>query len=492
MDNNTLYLSRKLPPAGSEIYLMGICGTGMAALAGLLLDMGYRVRGSDSAAYPPMSVVIKKLGIPISIGYSAENLKDRHGNLPDLVVIGNVITARNVEARFVLDNHIPYLSFPQAIADFFLQDRKSLVVAGTHGKTTTSTMLVSAIDAGCGLEPGFMIGGMLQGYDAGFRRGRPPWFVIEGDEYDTAFFDKGPKFLHYRPYGAILTSVEFDHADIFTDMEAVRNAFRKFVEIIPANGLIVACSLWKDVRTVCSNAKTRVIWYGTAIEDHWQLRDVETDLGGTRFRAFRHNSHVVDIDIRSPGMHNALNALSVLALCTELGMDPHKVARGLSMCQGVRRRQEVIGECRGITVIDDFAHHPSAVKVTIEALKAKYQGRRLVVVFEPRTNTSRRAVFQKRYATAFDMADMVLVRAVPDPDKAPEGDRFSSERLVDDLKARGIDARFMSDAQAIVQELAHTARSGDVIAILSNGDFEGLHHRLLEALEDKCEHEKET
>ncbi len=464
----------------------------MAALAGLLLDMGYRVRGSDSTAYPPMSVVIEKLGIPLNIGYSAENLKNRQGRLPDLVIIGNVITARNAEARFVIEHQIPYMSFPQAIAEFFLRDRKPLVVAGTHGKTTTSTMLVSAIDAGCGLQPGFMIGGMLQGYDAGFRRGKPPWFVIEGDEYDTAFFDKGPKFLHYKPYGAILTSVEFDHADIFQDMEAVRAAFRKFVSIIPADGVLVACSLWNDVRSVCSASKTKVVWYGSDPKDDWQLRDVEIDLDGTRFQAFRHGSHIADIDINSPGMHNALNALAVLALCTELGLDPQKVARGLSMCQGVRRRQEVIGECRGITVIDDFAHHPSAVKVTIEALKAKYQHRRLVVVFEPRTNTSRRAVFQKRYATVFDMADIVLVRAVPDPEKAPEGDRFSSERLVEDLRARGIHARFMENAQTILDELMRTVRHDDVIAILSNGDFEGLHHRLLKALEDARKDEKRT
>ena len=482
MNSHTSPSIKELPPPDSDVYLMGICGTGMAALAGLLLELGYHVRGSDSAAYPPMSYVLERLKIPVSIGYSADNLKDGEGRPPALVIIGNVIRADNPEAVYVLQSGIPYISFPQAMSAFFLQDRKSLVVAGTHGKTTTSTMLVSALDAGCGLEPGFMIGGMLQGYNAGFRQGKPPWFILEGDEYDTAFFDKGPKFLHYRPFGAILTSIEFDHADIFADLGAVKNAFSRFVEIIPAEGVLIACSQWPVVREVCERSAARVVWYGDDPSDDWQLRDVNVSGSGTRFSAFRAGGHVADVNIRFPGMHNALNALAVLALCTEIGMEPADVAKGLSLCQGVKRRQEVRGEKGGITVIDDFAHHPSAVKVTIQALKAQYRGRRLVVVFEPRTNTSRRSIFQERYARAFDSADKIIVRAVPDPEKAPEGDRFSSEKLVNDLKAQGKDAVFLPDAQAILKELLQTSRPGDVIAILSNGDFEGLHNRLLEAL----------
>jgi len=453
MNSNTPSIITELPPAGSEIYLMGICGTGMAALAGLLLELGYRVRGSDSGAYPPMSHVLQRLNIPVSIGYGAENIRGDGSTLPSLVIIGNVIRADNPEAVFVLESGIPYMSFPQAMSAFFLIDRKSLVVAGTHGKTTTSTMLVSALDAGCDLSPGFMIGGMLQGYDAGFRKGKPPWFVLEGDEYDTAFFDKGPKFLHYRPFGVILTSIEFDHADIFADIDAVKTAFARFVDIIPADGVLVACSQWPVVREVCEKAHARVVWYGDDSSDEWRLDDVKVNGSGTEFRAYRAGSHVCDVNIPFPGMHNALNALAVLALCTELGMRPEEVARGLSLCKGVRRRQEVRGEKGGITVIDDFAHHPGAVSVTVRALKAQYAGRRLVVVFEPRTNTSRRSVFQERYAKAFDSADRVIVRAVPDPEKAPEGDRFSSEKLVDDLRRQGMDAIFLPDATAIIEEL---------------------------------------
>jgi UDP-N-acetylmuramate: L-alanyl-gamma-D-glutamyl-meso-diaminopimelate ligase len=254
------------------------------------------------------------------------------------------------------------------------------------------------------------------------------------------------------------------------------------VDIIPTDGILVACSQWPVVREVCEDAGARVVWYGDAPSDDWQLRNVNVSGSGTDFSAFRSGTHVADVSIRFPGMHNALNALAVLALCTEIGMKTADVAQGLSLCQGVKRRQEVRGERGGITVIDDFAHHPSAVKVTIQALKAQYAGRRLVVVFEPRTNTSRRAVFQERYARAFDSADRIIVRAVPDPEKAPEGDRFSSEKLVEDLKKQGKDAVFLPDAKAILKALLHSSHQGDVIAILSNGDFEGLHTRLLKAL----------
>ncbi len=482
MNHNTQLQIKELPPVGSQIYLMGICGTGMAALAGLLTELGYNVRGSDSAAYPPMSLVLERLGIDVTIGYTPENLKNPEGSLPALIIIGNVIRADNPEAQAAVSSGVPYISFPQAIELFFLKDRNPLVVAGTHGKTTTSTMLVSALDAGCSLDPGFMIGGMLQGYDAGFNKGSRPWFVLEGDEYDTAFFDKGPKFMHYRPFGAILTSIEFDHADIFQDIEAVKRAFRGFTSIIHPEGVLVACSQWPAVREVCNSASSRVVWYGDSPSDDWQLKDVKVHHAGTTFQARRHGTLVCQVDIPFPGMHNALNALAVLALGTELGLEPEDLARGLSMCRGVKRRQEVRGEPGGITVIDDFAHHPSAVKVTIEALKAKYDNRRLIVVFEPRTNTSRRSVFQERYSRAFDRADMVIVRSVPDPEKAPEGDRFSSEKLAQDISARGIDARCLPDATAILETLLDIAEKGDVIAIFSNGAFEGLHQRLLEGL----------
>ncbi len=487
-------LTCPLPLPGEWIYLMGICGTGMAALAGLLKEKGYRVSGSDSAAYPPMSRLLKDLGIHVHIGYSTRNLEklpepfktDRHTNLPAfpaLVIIGNVIRAENPEARFVLSTGLPYMSFPQAISHFFLDGRTPLVISGTHGKTTTSTLTVSALEA-CGQRPGFMIGGILRQFGSGFRLGTTPWFVLEGDEYDTAFFDKGPKFLHYRPNAAIITSIEFDHADIFKDLDEIKSAFKRLVALIPRNGLLVACGDWQTVRDVAANARCRVVFYGEGADNKWRLEGLDVGPRATCFDAHDGNGDITRVCLRMPGRHNALNALAALALLTELGMDKGEAVQGLASCTGVKRRQEVRGQKGGITVIDDFAHHPRAVQETLSALKATYPGGRLIAVFEPRTNTSRRSVFQEVYPASFDSADMVLVRAVPDPDKAPEGDRFSSEVLVADLKKRGIPAEFFQDAGQIVAYLVDKAENGDTIAILSNGDFEGLHERLLASLPD--------
>ncbi len=483
-----------LPHPGAWIYLMGICGTGMAALAGLLKEKGYRVSGSDSAAYPPMSQVLEDLDIPVHIGYSTRNLEKlpepfKTGGhavssaYPALVIIGNVIRADNPEARFVLSAGLPYMSFPEAISHFFLEGRVPLVISGTHGKTTTSTLTVSALKA-CGQEPGFMIGGILQQFGSGFHLGTPPWFVLEGDEYDTAFFDKGPKFLHYKPHAAIITSIEFDHADIFKDLNEIKSAFTRLVNLIPEDGLLVACGDWPTVREVTASARCRVVFYGEGPDNRWRLEDLVIGPGTTCFDVHDGNGNVTRVCLGIPGRHNALNALAALALLTELGMDKLEAIAGLEACPGVKRRQEVRGKRGGITVIDDFAHHPRAVRETLSALRATYPDGKLIAVFEPRTNTSRRSVFQGVYPTSFDSADLVLVRAVPDPDKAPEGDRFSSEMLVADLKKRGIPAKFFQDAGQIVEYLVDVARHGDTIVILSNGDFEGLHERLLASLPD--------
>ncbi len=459
---------------------MGICGTGMAALAGLLQEQGYVVRGSDTQAYPPMGDLLKSLKIPVSIGYRPENLEPR----PDLVIIGNVIRRDNPEAVAVMEANIPYMSFPSALSHLCLRDRLSLVVAGTHGKTTTATLLVSAIQ-GTGTTPGFMIGGIPREFGTGFHLGTPPWFVLEGDEYDTAFFDKNPKFLHYRPHGVILTSVEFDHADIYKDLEQIKNAFMRLVDIVDPEGVIVACWDWPVVQEVCEHARCKVITYGTSIGVDWCLEEYRTEGDKTIFQAASPAGDTVTVESRLPGLHNALNSLGGLALCRHLGMPLEGIMRGLGACAGVKRRQEVLGVIHGITVIDDFAHHPTAVKETLEALKARYSGNRLTAVFEPRTNTSRRAVFQGVYPGAFGAADLVLVRDVPDPEKAPVGDRFSSERLVEDLRKTGKEAYFFKNANEILDFLLKEAKPGDVIAILSNGDFEGLHQGLIAGLEER-------
>ncbi len=467
----------ELPPAGSTIHLTGICGTGMASLAGLLVEQDYKVQGSDTAFYPPMGDVLKGLGIPLFEGYSPENLDPR----PDFVIIGNVIRADNPEAKAVLESDTPYSSFPAALSSLILQRRFSLVVAGTHGKTTTSTLLVSAL-AGCGHDAGFLIGGALKSHGTGFRLGNSRYFVVEGDEYDTAFFDKRPKFVHYAPKAAILTSAEFDHADIYPDEESIRSAFGMLVQTIPEQGVLVACTDWPMVREVIETSKARVVTYGVSEGCDYRLLDWSDTRECTRFALASRKGEILKGSVKMPGMHNALNCCAVAALCIELGLPAYRVLDGLAGCQGVKRRQEVRGEANGRLVIDDFAHHPSAVSVTLEGLKARYPGRRLVAVFEPRTNTSRRSIFQERYPLSFGSADMVLVREVPDPQKAPEGDRFSSERLVHDLNKQGIEAHLFPDGPSIVRFLEKKSSKGDVIVILSNGPFEGIHDMLLDNL----------
>jgi UDP-N-acetylmuramate: L-alanyl-gamma-D-glutamyl-meso-diaminopimelate ligase len=400
------------------------------------------------------------------------------------VIIGNVIRRDNPEAIYVLDEGIPYMSFPQALSRFFLRERTPLVVTGTHGKTTTSSLLVSAL-TGAGEDPGFMIGGVLNAFGSGFRLGSPPWFVLEGDEYDTAFFDKQPKFIHYMPKAAILTSIEFDHADIYPDLDAVKAAFIRLAELIPRDGLLVACADWPAVKDILQHARCRVITYGESTDMDYCIKSCKTGGTVTEFSFMAKDGSRLSAAIPLPGRHNALNALGVAALLMELRVNPQEALHGLGVCPGVRRRQEVRGVEAGVTVIDDFAHHPTAVRETIRALKEKYAGRRIIAVFEPRTNTSRRAVFQHAYPEAFLAADMVMVRETPDPEKAPPGDRFSSQRLVDDLMALKMDAACFPDAGAIVDALVSLCREGDVVAVLSNGAFEGIHERLLSALKDK-------
>ena len=458
----------------ARIHLIGIGGIGMSGIAEVLLNLGYRVSGSDLRESEITRRLIE-LGGEICYGHAAENLQE-----VDVVVTSTAVKSDNPE---VLEAHrllVPVIPRAEMLAEL-MRMKYGIAVAGTHGKTTTSALLVSALEAS-GEGPGFMVGGMLNAFESGFRVGRPPWFVLEGDEYDTAFFDKRPKFLHYRPHGVILTSIEFDHADIYADLDAIKQAFSKLVALIPSEGVLVACADWPAVVEVCAQARCKVVTYGESQGCQWQLADLSVDSTGTRFTAVHHGEICGKARIRLPGRHNALNALGALALCSHLGMKEDAALKGLGSCAGVKRRQEIRGEVAGVTVIDDFAHHPRAVKETLAALRSVYSGRRLIAVFEPRTNTSRRSVFQEVYVHSFSPADRVLVREVPDPEKAPPGDRFSSKKLVADLKDRGIDAAYFPDAGAILKDLMANRSDGDVVVILSNGDFEGLHERLLSAL----------
>jgi UDP-N-acetylmuramate: L-alanyl-gamma-D-glutamyl-meso-diaminopimelate ligase len=463
-----------------SIHLMGICGTGMGTLAAMLHEAGYRVRGSDQNVYPPMSTLLASKGIHLIQGYRPENLQPP----PDLVVVGNVIRRDNPEAQAVLHGGLPYCSMPQALGRFFLNSAQSLVVAGTHGKTTTSALLTWMLTV-AGLDPGCLVGGIMINFGQSHRLGYGPHFVVEGDEYDTAFFDKGPKFLHYQPWTVVLTSVEFDHADIFPNLEAVENAFRRLLAIIPTGGLLVVNADDARAFRLSREARCRIITYGLRKPADFQAMDAEYAVGATRFRVQGPKGFEARFTSLLAGAHNLSNALGLIGLAHELGIGADFIQRALTTFKGVRRRQEVRGEPGGITVIDDFAHHPTAVQATIEALRPFYGGRRLWAIFEPRTNSSRRKVFQDQYVGAFDAADLILIKEPPDMERIAPEDRLSTRKLVEDIGARGKEAHYFLDVEAMLRFILAQVRQRDVLLIMSNGSFDNIHEKLLEMLRKK-------
>jgi UDP-N-acetylmuramate: L-alanyl-gamma-D-glutamyl-meso-diaminopimelate ligase len=460
-----------------HIHLLGICGTGMAALAGILKEQGFQVTGSDEHVYPPMSTLLEGLGIPLMNGYRPENLTPA----PDLVVVGNVIRRDNPEAQAVLAQNLPRLSLPEALNRFLVGERQSLVVAGTHGKTTT-TALISWLLFALGLDPGFMVGGIAKNFQTNYRVGRGRYVVLEGDEYDTAFFDKRPKFVHFHPRAAVLTSIEFDHADIYPDLGVIIQAFETFLSTIAPGGRVFA---WGDaplVREVCGRTRAPVSFYGLNGDLAWQAAAISPAPGGMRFTVLKAGARWGDFFLPMVGEHNVLNALAALAVLSEVGAEPDALKEVLPGFKGVKKRQEVAGEFDGVLVMEDFAHHPTAVAVTLAAVRRAYPERRLVAAFEPRTNTSRRKIFQKPYAQAFHDADVILVREPPDLWKVEPEERFSSRQLVADLQAAGRKARYFPDTEALLAGLLHTLRPGDVVLVMSNGDFNHLVPRLCDNL----------
>ncbi len=461
----------------THIHLLGICGTGMAALAGILKEQGYRVTGSDEHVYPPMSTLLEGLGIPIQNGYKPDNLNP----VPDLVVVGNVIRRDNPEAQAVLARDLPRLSLPEALNRFLVGDRQSVVVAGTHGKTTT-TALISWLLYALGLDPGFMVGGIAKNFQTNYRVGRGRYAVLEGDEYDTAFFDKRPKFIHFHPRAGVLTSIEFDHADIYPDLDRIIQAFEAFLTTAAPNGRVLA---WGDaplVREICGRNQAPVAFYGLGDGLAWQAINLQPGSGGMNFTALREGTPWGEFFLPMVGAHNVLNALAALAVLAELGAEPGPLREALAGFKGVRKRQDLAGEFDGVLVMEDFAHHPTAVAVTLAAVRQAYPGRRLVAAFEPRTNTSRRKIFQAPYARAFKDADLILVREPPDLWKVEPEEQFSSRQLVADLTARGQEALYFPDTDQLLQGLLQHRRAGDVILVMSNGDFDHLVRRLCDAL----------
>jgi UDP-N-acetylmuramate: L-alanyl-gamma-D-glutamyl-meso-diaminopimelate ligase len=466
-----------LPKEIRRIHLIAICGTGMGALACMLKEAGYEVGGSDQHVYPPISEFLKNHEIPIQIGFHPDNLRSH----PDLVVVGNAVSKDNAEVRAMQEMGLPYCSMPQAVNRFAAAGKRQLVVAGTHGKTTTSSFLAWLL-ATADLDPSFLIGGIVSNFNSNYRVGQGNYIVLEGDEYDTAFFDKGPKFLHYNPEIAILTSVEFDHADIFRDLGHVKDTFGALLTHLNSRSVLLAFDGDSNIRDIIGRSATRTTFYGHNQDSSWYLGNIVTGAQDTRFEVYRDGDLWGEFTTSMIGEHNLRNLLAGIAAGHRLGLDRATISLALKTFRGVKRRQEIRGIKKDITVIDDFAHHPTAVRETVRAVKTFYDNRRLIAVFEPRTNSSRRNVFQSVYATAFDDADMICIRQAPMLEKIPAGQRFSSEKLVDDLCRSGKEAFYFEDTDRIINFLLEQARPRDIVLIMSNGGFDNIHARLLDRL----------
>ena len=461
-----------------HIHLSGICGTAMASLAGLLQLQGHRITGSDKAAYPPMSDLLRSLGIPVAEPYSESNLEPP----PDLVVIGNALSRGNPEIEYVLDKKIPFASMAALLREEFLKGRDSLVVAGTHGKTTTTSMLAwiyqTAANEDPAREPSFLIGGVAENFGTSFQLRPTRNFILEGDEYDTAFFDKGPKFLHYFPDALILTHVEFDHADIYADLEAVKTAFKRLVNLVPRRGLIVAYDGNQNVTECVLGALCRVERYGFSETAQWQIRNLRYESGRSQWQVWHGGTLWSEFEMHIAGEHNALNATAAAALAFGCGVPTQAIQTALATFKSVKRRLEVRAEIGGVTVIEDFAHHPTAIRETLRALRSVYPKARLWAVLEPRSNTLRRKVLEADLIASLRLADRAVLAGVYQQQRVPDAERLHPEDVVAALNAGGTPAQLLPDANAIVEGIVPDLAPGDVVAILSNGGFDGIYEKL--------------
>ena len=480
-------------------HLIGICGTAMASLAGMLQARGHRVTGSDENVYPPMSTMLQSLGIQVMHGYKAEHIgftgeADRmpangrqDDGAPGCVVVGNAIPRGNPEVEATLSRRLLYRSLPEVLKDEFIRGRRSLVVAGTHGKTTTTSLAAWVIDQ-AGLNPSFLVGGVVQNFGVSFRVTDSEYFIIEGDEYDTAYFDKGPKFMHYLPEIAVVNNIEFDHADIYKDLDAVKLAFRRLMNLVPGNGRVIvgwdSLPVREVVQSFGEKLFTQLETFGTSDDANWQTRDIDFAAGMTQFSVGHKGAKWADFRTPLIGEFNVRNCLAVIVAADAWGVERQAIVDALASFKSVRRRCEVRGEVNRITVIDDFAHHPTAVRETLAALRTKYSDRRLIAVFEPRSRTSCHATFQDYYVDAFAPADYVIVSRVYDAQRAAEmGGVLDIEKLIEDIAAQNKPAFAITEIAEIVNTLQSELRSGDVVAIMSNGSFGGIHERLLRALQ---------
>lgn len=471
--------------SGAHIHLMGICGTAMGSLAGLLKEQGYKVTGSDQNVYPPMSTQLEKLGISIFKGYKKENLEPK----PDFVVVGNVISAHFEEAQALLHSDIPYTSLPEAMGKWVISNRSSWVIAGTHGKTTTTSM-ASWVGEVCGFQPGFLIGGVPLNFPLSFRNPRlsdkpDEFFIIEGDEYDTAFFDKVPKFIHYKPKYVILTSIEFDHADIYNSIDDILKAFKSLLELIPEDGFLIYNAEDENIKKILPYCRAKKMSYGLEKGD-FTVQERVSLLGRNQFSVRDHISQTsYDMALKVFGPHNTLNAISVLAMTRALDWSLNSSLQALADFKGVKRRQEVIIEKNGVTVVEDFAHHPTAVSLTLDCMREQYPGRRVIALYEPRSATSRRNVFEEEYVKAFMKADITILPQAFDLEKIKESDRFSSERVINKIRDLGSKAIYTTSHEDILSKLKLELKSGDVLIIMSNGGFGGIYSKILELVSNQ-------
>jgi UDP-N-acetylmuramate: L-alanyl-gamma-D-glutamyl-meso-diaminopimelate ligase len=461
-----------------HVHIIGICGTAMASLAGLLKQRGLKVTGSDVAAYPPMSDFLAAMAIPVAQPYAETNLKPR----PDWVVVGNAISRGNVELEHVLDQRIPFRSMPDTLYDFFLRTREPIVIAGTHGKTTSTSMLAWIFQQ-AGKDPSFLVGGIAENFGSSFALRQGRHFILEGDEYDTAFFDKGPKFLHYFPQAIVLTSVEFDHADIYKDLDAVKTAFKRLVNLVPGKGRIIAYDADSNVDECLAKAFTRVERYGLREDSFWRITDLQFSSDRTTWQVLRDGQPWSSFEFALAGEYNVLNATAAAAMASNYGIEPAVIADALMSFKSVKRRLEIRAEIDGIIIIDDFAHHPTAIAATLKALRTRYPAARLWAVFEPRSNTLRRKVLQKDLISSLSIADEVVIASIFRPEAVPENERLTTTSVVNGVKKNGKRARELADADAIVESVSPELQSGDVVAILSNGGFGGIYEKLPRKLE---------
>ncbi|MBI2606223.1 MAG: hypothetical protein HYW49_09110 [Deltaproteobacteria bacterium] len=462
---------------GKRIHVLGVAGTLMAPFAAFLRSKGVTVTGSDQNIYPPMSDVLKGAGIEVFAPFAAANLEKAK---PDLVIVGNVVRKTNPEMEAVTATGIPYMSLPAALEKMVLPGKHPIVIAGTHGKTTATSMMAWMLEC-LGERPSFFVGGVARNFPESFRVTDSKYMAIEGDEYDTAFFDKVAKFTHYLPKDVILTSVEYDHADIYPDMNSVIAAFTRLAQLVPATGYFIACAETETPMRIAHRANAQVLTYGFAEGVDSRATHIEFSAEGAAFR-WHYGNDTHKVKLAAPGHHNVLNALGCLTLCAARGLDLEKSIAALATYKGVKRRQEIFGQAAGVTLIDDFAHHPTAVRETLTAIRAKHPCARLVACFEPRSATSRRRIFQQAYAESFDAADLVFIAKPYDQSAINPREQFSSDELLADLKARGKRAKLLSTSTAGIKDLAGDLRSGDVLLVMSNGGFDGLLPKLLELL----------